>query len=1014
MHNMRRIACVLAALVLALSMAAVVVSVPAASSNNAYAMEKLEPKLKNQLTDLLKASPDAEVKTIVFLTEGADVAQAEGLMAKGGAEVTAQYPALGIMATSIPARSLAKVASIGQVEMILVDEKRQALPVPEGDWASDYSKIFDPATGIWYASTPYTMGVDKVWDEGITGTGVRVAVLDTGADIYQNDLAPAIYDYRAFTGEEFHDADGHGTSTAGLIASRAINTYYGFIKIQGMAPGSMIMAGKVLGDDGYGWDSWIIAGIEWAVAGSDGDPTTPDGAQIISMSLGGLEVPNDGNDPTALALDRAAAAGVASFVAAGNEGMGRGTIGSPGVSKSTITVGASTNNAEAFQLLGYWPFTKTNGRYLANDYENNQMIWWSSRGPSADGRIDPDLAAVGAWGPAPTPGNTAELQFGGTSMATPVAAGIGALVYEAFKNTNGRAPTPAELKALLMGTAMDLGYGPAEQGAGRIDALAAYQAAIGTRQVGSTPSLALTISPGQSKTVNLGPGRVSSTKVFEPVAGGMQVSGEVQIKKDWFYSFTIPDGVSYTHIDLAFDQIYVFGTDVHSFINPLTWTDDHLNLVLYRIENGGRTMINYAYAHTNTQELNAKVTPGNYELRVWGAQYVNHRIPFDVSIGFFKTSAWTWALSAGPTLTIKVPMDAQAGTHVAFVEVMMRGHVRSLVPVAVTVPMTIGVPAKGAIDVGHETYSSMEGDWVYYVIDVPAHSEALTAVLSWTDWNTDIDLYLIDPAGSTVDASMTPYLGGGFYVMWATSTGTTTQVVSVPDPVSGIWMIGLHDTFLGKVFEAPYELVATLKSPLTFDVASVEVNGSAEVTLSNHVSSPMFVALVPVGNTVEYTTDTYDGILSSKNIGGAGYDEILFMVAPGTESLELSVNWDVITADIDVVVYATDGSDRAVLLNSGDKVVVNDPIPGVWEAAVSMKNTDQTTPYTLTLTTAAHPAWQDLSVSSTMLMLDPSSSATVSLTSTTAVTGTYYGTVVVYDLCTGCTYDELAVTLVVR
>src|SRR4030065_547832 len=234
-----------------------------------------------------------------------------------------------------------------------------------------------------------------------------------------------------------------------------------------MAPGAMIMAGKVLGDDGYGWDSWIIGGIEWAVAGSDGAPMTDDGAQISSMSLGGLEVPNDGNDPSPRALDRAAQAGVASFVAAGNEGMGRGTIGSPGISKTTITVGASTNNAEAYYLLGYWPFTTAHGKYLASDYENNQMIWWSSRGPTADGRIDPDLAAVGAWGPVCAPGHTIDLQFGGTSMATPVAAGIGALVYEAFMKTNDRAPTPAELKAILMGTAIDMGFGPTEQGPGR-------------------------------------------------------------------------------------------------------------------------------------------------------------------------------------------------------------------------------------------------------------------------------------------------------------------------------------------------------------------------------------------------------------------------------------------------------------------------------------------------------------------------------------------------------------------
>ena len=297
----------LAVFVLGMSLAAVVVSVPAASTSSVCAIGKLEPKLQSELPGLLKVSPDAKVRTIVFLTEGTDFTQASDLLVESGVDVTAQYPALGIMATSIPAKSLATVASIGQVENVFVDEKRESLPVPQGDWAADLAKLYDPATGIWYASTPYTMGADQVWEKGITGSGVRVAVLDTGADIYQNDLAPAIYDYKSFTGEEFHDLDGHGTSTAGLIASRAVNTYYGFIKIQGMAPGAMIMAGKVLGDDGYGWDSWIIAGIEWAVAGSDGNPMTPDGAQIISMSLGGLEVPNDGNDPDGpLALDRAA------------------------------------------------------------------------------------------------------------------------------------------------------------------------------------------------------------------------------------------------------------------------------------------------------------------------------------------------------------------------------------------------------------------------------------------------------------------------------------------------------------------------------------------------------------------------------------------------------------------------------------------------------------------------------------------------------------------------------------
>ena len=1002
--------CLLSVLALGLSIGTVAVSAPALSSVYVAAMEKLEPDLQKSLTDVMASSPNAEMRTIVFLTEDSDFSKARLELALGGARVSAEYSTLGIIATDIPAKSLLGLASSNQIERIFVDERRTLSPVPEGDWAEDYAKIYDQATGIWHASTPYVMGADKVWAEGITGAGVRVAVLDTGADLSQNDIASAIYDYKAFTGEEFHDADGHGTSTASLVASRAVNTYYGFIKMEGMAPGAMIMAGKVLGDDGYGWDSWIIGGIEWAVAGSDGDPMTDDGAQIISMSLGGLEVPNDGNDPSSLALDRAAQAGVASFVAAGNEGMGRGTIGSPGISKTTITVGASTNNAEAYYLLGYWPFTTAHGKYLASDYENNQMIWWSSRGPTADGRIDPDLAAVGAWGPAATPGNTIDLQFGGTSMATPVAAGIGALVYEAFMKTNDRAPTPAELKAILMGTAIDMGFGPTEQGAGRIDAYASYEAATGALQVGSITNLALTMAPGQTRTINLG-GTVSS-KVLEEMDGtSFMQSGSVQRNKDWFYSFKVPEGASYLHVDLAFDPVYLFSTDVHSFIGS-GFTDDHLNLVLYKIENGARTMINYAYAHTNTQELNAQVSPGLYELRVWGAQYVNIKIPFDVGFEFYKTVPWSWANTNGPKATLKVPIDANAGTHVAYLEVSRAG-LKSLVPVAITVPLKIGVPTKGIIDVNHEAYTSMEGDWVYYTVWVPSGAEALTSVLTWSDWDTCIEMYMIDPMRNVIDASMTPYLGNGLYGPWTTSTGTTAQVVTVEKPAAGRWMIGLHDTFLGMIFEEPYELVATLSSPVTFGASAVTVSPSATATLTNHLGYPGSVVLVPVKGEVDQTLDTYDGMLASTNIGGYGYDELLFDVAPGTVAIELSIVWASPTADIDVVVYASDGSNRGVLWESGDTLFISDPVSGTWEAAVAMRNPGQSTTYSLSLSTTAYPIWTALELSAYEIMMGPMGSAEVAISSTIEGAGTYSGMIVAYDMVTGCTYDRLAVTVVV-
>lgn len=105
------------------------------------------------------------------------------------------------------------------------------------------------------------------------------------------------------------------------------------------------------------------------------------------MSLGGLEIPNDGNDPTCLALDAATKRGVACFVAAGNS-QGLSTVSSAGCSKSVITVGFQQKTH--FWWLGYWP------TWYADGYENDQLIFWSSGGPTADGRIDPDVCAIGA------------------------------------------------------------------------------------------------------------------------------------------------------------------------------------------------------------------------------------------------------------------------------------------------------------------------------------------------------------------------------------------------------------------------------------------------------------------------------------------------------------------------------------------------------------------------------------------------------------------------------------------
>ncbi len=1010
MKTLRNIACVLSVLVLAVSAAAVAVSAPAQSAkDDGKALEKLDPCLKDEWESAMKTSPSSELRTLVFLNEGSDAFAAGLSLSSAGAKISSEYDTLGAVAAYIPASELLSIASSQEVQRICVDGKKTTIPVPDGDFASDFAMIFNPQTGIWNASTPYTMGVNKVWEKGVFGTGVRVAVLDTGVDLSQKDLAGRVVATASFTTEAFGDGNGHGTATAGLVASQAVNTYFGFIKVRGMAPGAEIMAAKVLTDGGFGYDSWIISGIEWAVDGPDGNPATPDGAQIISMSLGGLEVSNDGIDPTSLALDRAADMGVVSFVAAGNEGMGRGTIGSPGVSRTTITVGASTNNAEAMFLLGYWPFTKFNGQYYARDYENNHIIWFSSRGPTADGRVDPDVAAVGAWGPAIAPGNSANLQFGGTSMATPVAAGIGALVFEAYMNAHaGVGPTPAQMKAIMMGTAMDLGYAPAEQGAGRVDALKAYEAAIGERDLPKLTMVNATVAAGDSMTVDLGTNQATSQTFVKIPDSGFLISGNVHILKDFFYSFTIPEGVSYAHFDLAFDPILSYGIAPRLFTGP-TFTDDHVNTILYKIENGQRVMINYAYAHTNAQEMTAKVTPGEYQFRVWGAQNVNKIIPFVIKAEYYTTTTWSWAKVSGSTATIKVPAATTAGTYMAYLK-LMNGGTTSLIPVAITVPMTVGKTVKGSIDVSHDSSSTATGDWVFYKVPVPDGSAALTAVLAWADMNTDIDLYLIDPMGDPQAASLTPLNALGLFGPLTTSTGVSAQVVSVQDPVAGMWMIGLHDTFLGKVFVEPYLLRASLTPPAMFGDESLEITGSAQEVIANDLLLPISVRLAAVKNDAVPGTEYFNGVMKSIDIGGEGFANNLITVAPGTIEMRISITWGVPSADVQVVVYAADGSNRGILTAQGQELVVDHPVPGVWDAVSMLNRTGQETAYTLKVVSTAHPGWTDLSLSQTELMLDPLATETIVIEAS-GTPATASGMVVMYDAVTGSVYDTLAVTI---
>ncbi|MEV4411219.1 S8 family serine peptidase [Catellatospora sp. NPDC049609] len=288
------------------------------------------------------------------------------------------------------------------------------------------------------------IGAPEAWAAGYTGDGVKVAVLDTGIDVNHPDLKDQIDATASFVpGEAITDINGHGTHVAGTIvgtggASGGDN--------KGVAPDADLIVGKVLGGvEGYGQDSWIIAGMEWAAQ---------QGADVVNMSLGD-SYPTDGSDPMSQTVDALSAQyGTLFVIAAGNAGPE--SISTPGAAASALTV-AATN-------------------------KQDELAYFSSTGPLAfSGGMKPDIAAPGVD---ITAARSQEMTDGGeglyrtisgTSMATPHVVGAAAILAEQHPDWTG-----AQLKEHLMSTAKGLAewYSPYEVGTGRLDVAAAVRATV--------------------------------------------------------------------------------------------------------------------------------------------------------------------------------------------------------------------------------------------------------------------------------------------------------------------------------------------------------------------------------------------------------------------------------------------------------------------------------------------------------------------------------------------------------
>ncbi|MFJ9626056.1 S8 family peptidase [Streptomyces sp. NPDC101175] len=281
------------------------------------------------------------------------------------------------------------------------------------------------------------IGAPTAWAKGYTGKGVKVAVLDTGIDTTHPDLKTQVIAAKNFTtARDTSDHFGHGTHVASIIAGTGAKSGG---KYKGVAPGAELLNAKVLDDEGSGDDASILAGMEWAAA---------QGADIVNLSLGGADTP--GIDPLEAEVNKLSETkGMLFAIAAGNEGEGGdSTVDSPGSAADALTVGAVDGS--------------------------DKLAYFSSRGPSADNTLKPDVTAPGVKiTAAAAKGSYIDKEVGenpagyltisGTSMATPHVAGAAAILKQEHPDW-----TWARLKATLVGSAKGGDYTAFQGGAGRI------------------------------------------------------------------------------------------------------------------------------------------------------------------------------------------------------------------------------------------------------------------------------------------------------------------------------------------------------------------------------------------------------------------------------------------------------------------------------------------------------------------------------------------------------------------
>lgn len=415
------------------------------------------------------AATGPRVTVIVRGAAGASAAAVDAVEAAGG-RVVRRVGIIDGLVARVPSEALGPLRDAPGVASVTVD--RELAPAGAASSAvSGYDHQTDPGSML---ATAEVVRARYLWDRGVTGEGIDVAVIDSGVAPVEGLSGPGKIvngPDLSFESQDpsirYLDTNGHGTHLSGIIAGRdpgvpagrEAKETKGFL---GIAPGARVVSVKVAPASGATDVSQVLAAIDWVVQHRHRDGLN---VRVLNLAYGTDGIQDYRLDPLTYAAEVAWRKGIVVVVSAGNRGYGNAQLNNPAYDPYVIAVGASD----------------TRGTYPVKD---DVVPVWSSRG---DGTRNPDVVAPGkSIVSLRSPGSDADvnhpeghagarfMRASGTSQAAAVVSGAAALLLDERPWL-----TPDDVKALMTGTAARMPVADAvAQGSGLINLQDASRAPV--------------------------------------------------------------------------------------------------------------------------------------------------------------------------------------------------------------------------------------------------------------------------------------------------------------------------------------------------------------------------------------------------------------------------------------------------------------------------------------------------------------------------------------------------------